>query len=139
MKHTPYGYEIVNGRAVVIEDQADKIRKIISNYLSGLSLIAAAQAEGINMTHSSVKKMIQNKRYLGDDFYPQIITHEQYDAFETERMKRAMALGRTSLQREKRTPIIPSAAFRMPPVNRKFDDPIKQAEYAYSLIESEVK
>ncbi|MBE6874371.1 MAG: recombinase [Ruminococcus albus] len=139
MKHTPYGYEIINGRAVVIEEQAEKIKRIIDNYLSGLSLTAAAGAEGISMKHSGVKKMMQNKRYLGDDFYPQIITREQFDAVETELLKRSKALGRTSLKGKTHITAAPAVTFRMPSVKRKYDDPIKQAEYAYSLIESEVK
>lgn len=139
MKHTPYGYEIINGQAVIIDEEAEKIRNILKNYLSGLSLMAAAGAEGINMKHAGVKKMLQNKRYLGDDFYPQIITQEQHDAVETELLKRAMSLGRTSLQKKTHTLVAPDVAFRMPSVKKKYDDPIKQAEYAYSLIESEMK
>lgn len=33
MKHTPYGYDIVGGKAVVNEKQAAIIRKICENYL----------------------------------------------------------------------------------------------------------
>ena len=88
MKHTPYGYDIVGGKAVVNEEQADIIRSICSNYLSGMSMTAAAKDAGVTMTHSRVKHLLQNKRYLGDDFYPPILTEELAQAFETERLKR---------------------------------------------------
>lgn len=81
MKHTPYGYDIIGGKAVVIEEQVDFIRKICNNYLSGMSMTAAAKEAGVIMTHSRVKHLLQNKRYLGDDFYPSISTEELAQAF----------------------------------------------------------
>ena len=38
--------------------------------------------------------MMQNKRYLGDDYYPAIIDKETFDAAEKERVKRQIRLGR---------------------------------------------
>ena len=44
--HTPYGYWIKNGIAVVCEEQVDQIRKIYEGYLGGLSLKNAAKEAG---------------------------------------------------------------------------------------------
>ena len=41
--HTPYGYRIENGRAVIKEDEALKIREIYKNYLSGKGYMDAAK------------------------------------------------------------------------------------------------
>ena len=68
MEHTPYGYKIVNGKAVIDEDKAAVLRKICDNYLSGMSYVAAAADAGITMKHCGVKRLLQNKKYLGDDF-----------------------------------------------------------------------
>ena len=38
MGHTPYGYSIENGCATINENEADKIRKLYENYLSGMAL-----------------------------------------------------------------------------------------------------
>jgi hypothetical protein len=38
MSHIPFGYTIQNGRAVVNEEEAVKIKKLFEAYLSGLSL-----------------------------------------------------------------------------------------------------
>lgn len=35
MQHTPYGYEIVDGKVIVDEEKAEQIRKICENYLGG--------------------------------------------------------------------------------------------------------
>ena len=137
MKHTPYGYRIVNGVAVINEDEAERLKRTIGNYLSGMSLVASAEKEGINMEHSGVKHMISNPRYLGNDFYPAIITKETARAIEEERLRREKALGRDKGKCCDYIPVTIGTVFRMPPVEKKYDDPIAQAEYAYSLIERE--
>ena len=136
MKHTPYGYDIVGGKAVVNEEQADIIRKICSNYLSGMSMTAAAKDAGVTMTHSRVKHLLQNKRYLGDDFYPPILTEELAQAFETERLKRDAVYKGIRYRRNMDIQI--PVAFKMSRVISKYTDPVKQSEFAYALIESEV-
>ena len=138
MRHTPYGYEIVDGKAVIDEEKAAVIRKICENYLSGMSLIAAAADVGIDMKHSGVKHMIQNKRYTGDSFYPAIITQEIACKIEEERLRRAKALGRDNkgCQTDKK-PII-YTKFSLQRVPEKYKNPVKQAEFVYSLIKSEL-
>ena len=37
MGHTPYGYSIVNGCVTINEGEANKIRKLYENYLSGMA------------------------------------------------------------------------------------------------------
>ena len=79
--HTPYGYRIENGAAVIHEEEAAQIRKMYEGYLGGLSLVASADEAGITLRHSSAKRIMQNPHLLGDDFYPAIIDQETYDAF----------------------------------------------------------
>ena len=114
--HTPYGYRIENGIAVVCEEQAEQIRKIYAGYLGGLSLRNAAKEAGMNAMHGSVRRLLQNPHYLGDAFYPAIIDKATYDAFEVERQRREKALGRDN--REKKTVEAGPAptSFRMAPV-----------------------
>ena len=88
-----------------------------------------------------MKRMLQNPHYLGDEFYPAIIDRETFDAFEVERKRREVALGRDD--REKKpvkvapVPTVPTT-FRMAEPTQTFPDPYRQAEYLYGLIESEV-
>ncbi len=72
MAHIPYGYRTEQGKAVVVEDQAAQIRKIYEGYLSGLGLTVAAAEAGLKMTHSEVKRILANRYYIGDDYYPAI-------------------------------------------------------------------
>lgn len=144
MKHTPYGYDIVGGMAVINAEQAAAIRQTCENYLSGMSMTQAARTAGIHATHSVVKKLMLNPRYLGDDFYPAILTPEITQAVETERRRRDALFKGTRYTREDAEVIIPTS-FTMRKFSQKYKDPVKQAGYAYSLIdaientESEVK
>ena len=133
MKHTPYGYDIVGGAAVINEEQAAVIRQICENYLSGMSFVQAALTAGINMKHSGVKRLMQNPRYLGDDFYPAILTAEIAQAVEAERLRRDALYKGTRYTKEAVTTVIPTR-FSMKRTAPKYQDPIKQAEYAYSQI-----
>ena len=90
----PYGYRIENGTAVVCKEQAAQIRKVYEGYLGGLSLRGAAREAGLTLSYASVKRMMQNLHYLGDEFYPAIIDRETYDAAEEERLKRVESWGK---------------------------------------------
>lgn len=133
MKHTPYGYDIVGGAAVINEEQAANLRKLCENYLSGMSFVQAAKEVGLEMKHSGVKRLMQNPRYLGDDFYPAILTAEIAQAVEAERLRRDALYKGTRYTKEAVTTVIPTR-FSMKRTAPKYQDPIKQAEYAFSQI-----
>jgi len=136
MGHTPYGYRIENGCAVINEEEAAKIRKLYENYFAGMSQSKAAIEAGIETYHSSAKRLMQNRHYLGDDFYPPIIDQETFDKAEAIRLERADKLGRLNRTRTSRPLTVPTR-FRFAEAKEKYEDPRLQAEYLYSLIESE--
>ena len=138
MGHTPFGYRIENGAALIDKVAAAQIKALYSAYLDGLSLESAASEAGIKTYHGTVKRMMENKHYLGDDFYPAIIDAETYRAAQQERRRRAERLGRTNLLKRKAVPKVP-VSFSLKPVVNYYDNPVKQAEYLYSLIESEAR
>ena len=137
MGHTPYGYQIENGMAVIDENQAQQVRDLFEGYLSGLALKDAAEKAGLKLFHGSAGRMLRNRKYLGDNYYPAIIDKVTFEKAEDERRKRAKALGRVY---EKIEPIkIENPMFfTIPKVQEKYANPFQQAEYAYSLIECEV-
>ena len=49
MGHTPFGYKIENGIAVIDQPAADKLRQLYKNYLSGMSLSKAASAAFLSL------------------------------------------------------------------------------------------
>ena len=137
MEHTPFGYRIENGVAVIDEDAAGKLRQLYANYLNGMSLKNAANEAGIEAYHASAKRLLMTEHYLGDDFYPAIIDKETFDRVQTERIKRATALGRLDRKSKRKSPKIPTR-FRIEDIGEHYDNPATQAEYIYSLLKSEV-
>ncbi len=135
--HTPFGYRIEKGCAVVNEGEARQIRQLYADYLTGKSYIEAAKNAGISKTHSSVKRMLQNEHYLGDDFYPAIIDRKTFDAAETERLKRVECLGRDHRKKQAVEKRKVYSRFVMMPITESQQDPYERAAYIYSLIESE--
>lgn len=116
---------------------AEQLTTLFQSYLAGDSLATAAQKAGILTSHAAIGKMLRNTRYLGDDYYPAIIDSITFEATETERIRRAEKLGRVFESKEKNVVLYPTT-FRIKDGVERFDDPFQQAEYAYSLIESEV-
>ena len=79
---------------------------------------------------------METVHYLGDSFYPTIIDKETYQKAQEERKRRATKLGRNNKQTQMRTIQIP-IRFHMSEITALHDNPMKQAEYLYNLIESE--
>ena len=102
-----------------------------------MALTKAASAAGIKTYHGTAKRLMENRHYLGDNFYPAIIDQETFDKAAAVRLERAGKLGR--LNKKKNTkPTASPTNFRMATAEHHYEDPRLQAEYLYSLIESEV-
>ncbi|MGP1505525.1 MAG: hypothetical protein ACTTIR_07885 [Eggerthia catenaformis] len=136
MGHTPFGYTIIDGKAEIDADAAAKIKAMFDNYLSGMALVASAKEAGIIIKHSGVKRILTNKHYLGDGFYPALIDEETFNKADEEIKRRASELGRDKYE-FKQTKKKPPTFFRTGDIKEYYDNPIKQAQYLYSLIESE--
>lgn len=126
-----YGYRIENGIAVIDEQEAAVIIGIFNGYLSGMSLTAAAENAGQPMVHSRVKNIIKRTCYVGDDFYPAIVSKQTFARANAELIRRANKHCRGS--RRIAPPIFKEFTLSVPAM--QFEDPMRQAEYIYSLIE----
>lgn len=104
-RHMPLGYKIVDGKVIIEDEKAAVIKKIFEDYQNGLSLHAIAKeltATGVlnannkpNWNHGSVGKILQNIKYVGDDFYPSMIDKETFESVQKRRKKKEEELGRT--------------------------------------------
>ncbi|WP_368653011.1 recombinase [Ornithinibacillus sp. 4-3] len=137
MAHTPFGYEIVDGKIEIHAIEAEQFKLLIQSYLSGKSLANAARDSGINRSHGVITRILTNERYLGNAIFPGLISKEQFEQLKEERFKRAKKLGRLNRTKAEET-FTPNFTFTIGKVENKYDNPIKQAEYVYSLIKEEV-
>ncbi|HOO07871.1 recombinase family protein [Ruminococcus sp.] len=125
-----YGYKIVDGKVIVDEQEAAVVINIFNGYLSGMSLRDAATNAGRPMVHSMVKRIISNFCYVGDDFYPAIVSRQTFARANAELIRRSEKHG--GKKRLQLPPVYTEFEISEPEMH--FDDPIKQAEYIYSLI-----
>src|SRR5699024_3827780 len=137
MANTPFGYAMVNGKIEVQAKEAEQLKLLIASYLSGQSLANAARESGINRSHGGITRILTDERYLGNGLLPRLISKEQFEQLKNERFKRAKKLGRLNRTKEVESST-PCFEFTIEEVEDKYDNPIKQAEYVYSLIKEEV-
>ncbi len=101
----PIGYKIADGKVIFDDEKVAVIQKIFNDYQNGLSMNAIAKEltnagflnanNKPNWNHGSVGKILQNIKYLGDDFYPQLIDKETFKSVQKRRKKKEKELGRT--------------------------------------------
>lgn len=111
------------------------------NIRNGSTIHMHSRAISYSFT-STDTRILSNKKYLGTKYYPAIIDREIYNMVQEERHRRAVALGRVHDETLSEPPALkaPPAplGFWKRPLEIKFQDPYKQAEFAYSLIEREM-
>ena len=122
---------------MVDEHAAEQVQVLYQSYLSGGSLRTVANKAGIDAFHAGIGRILKNRHYLGDDYYPAIIDSDTFAAVQEERFRRASALGRIREPKEDKAATYP-ITFHIIEGTQVYDDPFAQAAYAYSLIESEV-
>lgn len=126
-----YGYRIENGEAVIDEQEAAVVIQIFNGYISGMSLQNAARNAGKEMVHSTVKRIIRNKCYSGDNFFPAIISRQTFAKANAELIRRSEKHG--GKKRLKPPSVFKEFMMSEPAIH--FEDPVQQAEYMYSLME----
>ena len=132
MTHTPYGYIIVNGKAVIDEANAGRIITLYKEYVDCKSMRAAAKKAGIDKTHSMIGRFLKNEVYVGTEYYPPIIDEDIFAKAQEIRGNNAKSQNRMGAYRPH--PKAEIGTFTIGKVTVQYDDPYKQAEYVYSQI-----
>ncbi len=133
MSRLCYGYIIRDGRLEVQEKEAENIRKIFKNYLAGNALIKSAELAGLQKNNSSVKRILTNKKYLGNDIYPKLIDRESFEKAGQMLKERAVAMGRV-WEKEEEIIKVP-CKFRYKEEGALPLNPFERARHQYNLIE----
>lgn len=94
----PYGYEMRNGVIVLHTKEANIVKQIFSQYLNGENLKNIAERLTENQIEflpgeygwnkSRIKRMIEDKRYIGNDTYPAIIGEDIFQQANAEKNSR---------------------------------------------------
>ena len=86
-RNIPFGYCVVNGKYAINEIEAQAVREIFENYINGKSLktIAAEMQIPYNSgkadwNKNMVCRVLENKKYIGENGYPRIISDEEFNS-----------------------------------------------------------
>lgn len=131
MRSIPYGYKVMNGRAVIDQVEGKKVRDAFQMYAAGSSLAGIKQALEINRYHAGIDNILKDRKYLGTEFYPPLIDQELFDQVQKARQKRKEAYAKP--QRKRKDAIV-QTQFTLKPVKKHLKDPFAQAQYVYQLI-----
>jgi len=104
-RHMPIGYKLVDGKIQIDKAMAAVVKKIFADYLSGTSTSALAKRltemgfpnanNKASWNHGSIGKILENVKYLGDEFYPQMISADLFEQVQKRRKERCEQLGRS--------------------------------------------
>lgn len=82
----PFGYCMVNGKYALNAPEAEAVRKIFSDYIGGKSLKTIAAEMTIpyiigksGWNKNMVCRVLENRKYIGENGYLQIITSEDFE------------------------------------------------------------
>lgn len=85
----PFGYRMDNGTIACEMNEAEAVKRIFSLYLNGSSLNRITEEmmhrglryhqEKLSWNKSMVKRILENRHYLGDEMYPGIISEETFN------------------------------------------------------------
>lgn len=103
-RYIPFGYQICNGKAEIQTEWAERIRAIFQDYLNGMSTNQIAKnltQKGVlngnekpSWNHGSIGNILENTKYLGDEFYPPLIEKRLFEEVQIRRQQQAKKLGR---------------------------------------------
>ncbi len=85
-RNIPFGYRIINGKYEQNTLEAEAVQRIFADYIGGKSLktIAAEMQIPYNIgkaqwNKNMVCRVLENRKYIGENGYPQIITAKDFE------------------------------------------------------------
>ena len=99
-RNIPFGYMMRGGKYIAEPAESEAVRQIFEMYLNGMSLKSIAvemtvpyNADKLLWNKNMVSRILENKRYTGDETFPQIIEPDIFDranAIKSEKGKTAL-------------------------------------------------
>ena len=94
-KVTVYGYRFANGILEVDPEQGRLVQKIFEVYNSGLPVSRLKdQIKGMSLDNWKLSDMLSDRRYLGDEKFPQIIAPKIFQAAQERKQVRLREIGK---------------------------------------------
>ena len=85
-RNIPFGYCVINGKYALNIAESEAVQKIFSDYINGKSLKTIAAEMTIpyikgkhTWNKNMVCRVLENKKYIGENGYPQIIARKDFE------------------------------------------------------------
>ncbi|MCM1062671.1 MAG: recombinase family protein [Eubacterium sp.] len=85
-RNIPFGYCVINGKYAINTAESEAIQRIFSEYINGKSLKVIAKEMTIPYNtgkavwnKNMVCRILENKKYIGENGYPKIITEQDFE------------------------------------------------------------
>lgn len=82
----PFGYCVINGKYALNICESEAVQKIFSDYIGGKSLKTIAtemqipyNANKTTWNKNMVSRVLENRKYIGENSYPQIVTGQEFE------------------------------------------------------------
>lgn len=105
-RHMPFGYKIIEGTVAIEPEKAELVRKMFNDFIAGASLKQMAKDLAVMgipnangkpcWNHGSIGKILSNCKYMGNDFYPAIVTKEAFNQAKKVREEKNARFGRNA-------------------------------------------
>lgn len=103
-RRIPIGYCVKDGKAEIDPKASKLVREIFESYLQGMSTLKIANLlteQGVlnanqkpSWNHGGVGKILENHKYIGDEFYPSLIERHIFEQVQKRRKQQAYATGK---------------------------------------------
>ena len=89
IRTTLYGYQVKNGKTVIHNEESEVVKKVFSLYVEGKTLNSIASMlteekvayfqDEVKWNKNTIKRMIENEKYMGNEVYPMIISSSMFN------------------------------------------------------------
>lgn len=94
-KVTVYGYQFIDGMLQADEEQSRQVQEIFKAYNSGIPVSRLKDhIGGLEINRVKLSDMLSDRRYLGNEAFPQIIDQELFEAVQQRKKERRKAIGK---------------------------------------------
>ena len=151
-RRQPFGYQICGGRVAVNDSEANIVNYIFRAYIGGSSfndIKSSLQDQSVaydvdkTWNKNMIARILGDRRYVGTDVYPQIISCEELEVAESIRTSKVQADTRSEAQRllyklSDKRPAVQTEADVLGIINALIHDPslIKEQKTAPEVTES---
>lgn len=93
IRTTLYGYQVENGKTVIHNEESEVVKRVFSLYVEGETLNSIATMlteenvayfqDEVKWNKNTIKRMIENEKYMGNEVYPMIISTSLFNQAKT--------------------------------------------------------